>query len=90
MGDKKSDMYDVNWQKVWPDRMPVILRDLAPTNPFNPRNLWPEEQEEEAQADKKGPAKEEKKGGGKLKKADLIRMQLAKDKAQKQSKVDEE
>ncbi|KAF1780050.1 P-loop containing nucleoside triphosphate hydrolase [Phytophthora cactorum] len=94
MGDKKSDMYDVNWQKVWPDRMPVILRDLAPTNPFNPRNLWPEEQEEEAQAlqDKKNAPKEDKKGAGsgKLKKADLIRMQLAKDKAQKQSKVDEE
>ncbi|RLN70751.1 hypothetical protein BBJ29_005907 [Phytophthora kernoviae] len=102
MAEKKSDMYDVNWQKVWPDRMPVILRDLAPTNPFNPRNLWPEEQEEEAAAaaaasapsnaaaTAKKPGKEDKKGGGKLKKADLIRMQLAKDKAQKQSKVDEE
>lgn len=97
MGDKKSDMYDVNWQKVWPDRMPVILRDLAPTNPFNPRNLWPEEKGEDAQAvqDKKGAVKETKKAianatNGKFKKADLIRMQLAKDKAQKQSKVDEE
>ncbi|TDH71438.1 hypothetical protein CCR75_008250 [Bremia lactucae] len=96
-GDKKSVMYDVNWQKVWPDRMPVILRDLAPTNPFNPRNLWPEEQEEEAPStqDKKGIVKEDKKAvlnaaSGKLKKADLIRMQLAKEKAQKQSKVDEE
>ncbi|KAL7993724.1 putative Helicase superfamily, ATP-binding domain-containing protein [Plasmopara halstedii] len=93
MGDKKTNLYDVNWQKVWPDRMPVILRDLAPTNPFNPRNLWPEEQEEETQAlQNKGGAVKEKKNAisGKLKKADLIRMQLAKDKAQKQSKVDEE
>ncbi|KAG7400406.1 putative ATP-dependent RNA helicase ddx60 [Phytophthora boehmeriae] len=100
MAEKKSDMYDVNWQKVWPDRMPVILRDLAPTNPFNPRNLWPEEKEEggeeaaaaaaTAAAASKKPTKEDKKGGAKLKKADLIRMQLAKDKAQKQSKVDEE
>ncbi|RLN02375.1 hypothetical protein BBJ28_00014131, partial [Nothophytophthora sp. Chile5] len=91
-----AQKFDVNWQKVWPDRMPVILRDLAPTNPFNPRNLWPEEQEEDAAAADANPAsgkkpiKEDKKGGGKVKKADLIRMQLAKDKAQKQSKVDEE
>lgn len=105
MGDKKaSEMFDVNWQKVWPDRMPVILRDLAPTNPFNPRNLWPEEQDEaaaaaantaaaeaEAEPEKgKKAGKEDKKGGGKLKKADLIRLQLAKDKLAKQSKVDEE
>lgn len=105
MGEK-SDMHDVNWQKIWPDRMPVILRDLAPTNPFNPRNLWPEEQDEAAEkakeaaapadapAGKKG-SKEDKKNaapaaGAKLKKADLIRMQVAKDKFEKQSKVDEE
>lgn len=111
MPEKKSDMYDVNWQKVWPDRMPVILRDLAPTNPFNPRNLWPEEQNEAAAAasasaadaatpppapvvaekGKKAGKDADKKGNGaKLKKADLIRMQLAKDKLEKQSKVDEE
>lgn len=108
MGDK-SDMHDVNWQKIWPDRMPVILRDLAPTNPFNPRNLWPEEQDEaataaaaSAAADKSKDAAagtDAKKGGkeksgpapgAKLKKADLIRMQVAKDKFEKQSKVDEE
>lgn len=100
----KSELFDVNWQKVWPDRMPVILRDLAPTNPFNPRNLWPEEQEDgekpatpaaAAPADGKK-SKDDKKsagaasGGAKLKKADLIRMQVAKDKFEKQSKVDEE
>ncbi|KAJ0404334.1 hypothetical protein ATCC90586_007648 [Pythium insidiosum] len=103
----KEDLRDVNWNKVWPDRMPVILRDLAPTNPFNPRNLWPEETDGEApptkpttpttastaedDAAKKGAAgKGAKKDGGKLKKADLIRMQLAKDKLEKQSNVDEE
>ncbi|TMW64109.1 hypothetical protein Poli38472_014226 [Pythium oligandrum] len=99
----KEDLRDVNWNKVWPDRMPVILRDLAPTNPFNPRNLWPEEKEEAAasktsvsaapeasdKAGKKG-KKAEANGAPKLKKADLIRMQLAKDKLEKQSKVDEE
>lgn len=105
MGDKGGGMFDVNWQKVWPDRMPVILRDLAPTNPFNPRNLWPEEKEgEEAAAaaagteaagatdkkDKKAAAAAAAAAGGKLKKADLIRMQVAKDKFEKQSKVDEE
>lgn len=109
MGEK-SDMHDVNWQKIWPDRMPVILRDLAPTNPFNPRNLWPEEQDEAAEkakepavaaadvvataAGKKGGKDDKKNGapaaGTKLKKADLIRMQVAKDKFEKQSKVDEE
>lgn len=108
MGDKGGGMFDVNWQKIWPDRMPVILRDLAPTNPFNPRNLWPEEKDEDAAAaatdatkdDSKKQAKgDDKKStgppataatGGKLKKADLIRMQVAKDKFEKQSKVDEE
>uniref|UniRef100_M4BPM0 Uncharacterized protein n=1 Tax=Hyaloperonospora arabidopsidis (strain Emoy2) TaxID=559515 RepID=M4BPM0_HYAAE len=99
MGDKKSGMFDVNWQKIWPDRMPVILRDLAPTNPFNPRNLWPEESKDDAvpapeatSATSAIPTSTDKKpsAGGIVKKADLIRMQLAKEKAQKQSKVDEE
>ncbi|TYZ60484.1 hypothetical protein PybrP1_007049 [[Pythium] brassicae (nom. inval.)] len=115
MGDKGGGMFDVNWQKIWPDRMPVILRDLAPTNPFNPRNLWPEEKDEDAAAaaatepsskDDSKKRKDDKKSaaavasatapatagpaGGKLKKADLIRMQVAKDKFEKQSKVDEE
>ncbi|CAI5741086.1 unnamed protein product [Hyaloperonospora brassicae] len=108
MEDKKSGMFDVNWQKVWPNRMPVILRDLAPTNPFNPRNLWPEEPKDGDAATTTGAAPAsagatsaptasptDKKAtagasSGKVKKADLIRMQLAKEKAQKQSKVDEE
>jgi ATP-dependent RNA helicase DDX60 len=109
MGSMKEDLRDVNWNKVWPDRMPVILRDLAPTNPFNPRNLWPEEKDsdaakaapaaaaatEEALSDAKKGKKPHGKdkdaaGGAKLKKADLIRLQLAKDKLEKQSKVDEE
>lgn len=104
MAAEKSQMHDVNWQKVWPDRMPVILRDLAPTNPFNPRNLWPEEQTEEAAAAAaaaspetattpaatKKAGKEKASAAPKLKKADLIRMQVAKDKFDKQSKVDEE
>lgn len=103
MASTKTELFDVNWQKVWPDRMPVILRDLAPTNPFNPRNLWPEEKEETANGgsangttgDAASATASGKKGAGgggatKLKKADLIRMQLAKDKYEKQTKVDEE
>ncbi|DAZ92975.1 TPA: hypothetical protein N0F65_004350 [Lagenidium giganteum] len=97
---KAGELFDVNWQKIWPDRMPVILRDLAPINPFNPRNLWPEEKDEDTKdatagstdtpAASGGKKEKESKGAPKLKKADLIRMQLAKDKYEKQTKVDEE
>lgn len=81
--------------------MPLILRNLAPINPFNPLNLWPDQEATEAatnpppaptKADKKN-EKKKKSGGGKAKKpkkADLIRAQLAKDLQDKKTKKDQE
>ncbi|KAF0698130.1 Aste57867_11226 [Aphanomyces stellatus] len=88
-------MHDVNWHKIFPKRIPVILRDLAPTNAFNPTNLWPLEEPAAAAApaDKKADAKKDAKKEKKapvLKKADLIRLQLAKDLEDKKAKQDEE
>ncbi|ETW04680.1 hypothetical protein H310_03842 [Aphanomyces invadans] len=85
-------MHDVNWHKIFPKRIPVILRDLAPLNAFNPTNLWPEEAAPAAaspDADKGKKEKKDKKAPV-LKKADLIRLQLAKDLEEKKSKQDEE
>ncbi|CAK4326273.1 unnamed protein product [Aphanomyces euteiches] len=91
-------MHDVNWHKIFPKRIPVILRDLAPANAFNPTNLWPEEPAQAAgdgpkkgdgTADKGKKDKKEKKAPV-LKKADLIRLQLAKDLEDKKAKQDEE
>jgi superfamily II RNA helicase len=93
MSKDKGGMHDVNWHKIWPDRIPLILRDLAPTNAFNPTTLWPIDAppptaKEEVVA-KKGSDKKEKKAPV-LKKADLIRMQVVKEQEDKKAKKDEE
>ncbi|OQS02417.1 DEAD/DEAH box RNA helicase [Thraustotheca clavata] len=86
----KDGMHDVNWHKIFPKRIPVILRDLAPTNAFNPTNLWPIEDEQDVPAaTAKKEAKKEKKAPV-IKKADMIRMQIAKDLEEKKAKQDEE
>lgn len=42
---KVEGMYDVEWHKMSKERMPLFLRNLAPVNPFNPLNLWPDSEE---------------------------------------------
>ncbi|RHZ18171.1 hypothetical protein DYB26_008684, partial [Aphanomyces astaci] len=89
-------MHDVNWHKIFPKRIPVILRDLAPQNAFNPTNLWPEEAAAGGAAPatspdaEKGKKEKKDKKAPVLKKADLIRLQLAKDLEEKKAKQDEE
>nr|CCA22042.1 DEAD/DEAH box RNA helicase putative [Albugo laibachii Nc14] len=103
-GMEVKDLIGVDWDKIWPDRMPVILRNLAPVNPFDPRHLWPEENASKSAGTKipnggkvatNTPSRATSTSSGtnsapKLKKADLIRLQLEKDKKSKQFKVDEE
>ncbi|KDO34038.1 hypothetical protein SPRG_01312 [Saprolegnia parasitica CBS 223.65] len=95
MSKDGGGMHDVNWHKIFPKRIPVILRDLAPTNAFNPTALWPIEEPADAAApatpakDAKKEAKKDKKAPV-VKKADLIRMQIAKDLEEKKAKQDEE
>lgn len=96
-----NEVHDVNWHKLNPKRMPIILRDLAPLNPFNPLNLWPDEEETLKRSKKSDTEnlseqvqdfKVSRKGGKskKPKKADLIRAQVAKELAMKKNKQDEE
>ncbi|RHX96519.1 hypothetical protein DYB36_006262 [Aphanomyces astaci] len=94
--DAIASMHDVNWHKIFPKRIPVILRDLAPQNAFNPTNLWPEEAAAGGAAPatspdaEKGKKEKKDKKAPVLKKADLIRLQLAKDLEEKKAKQDEE
>lgn len=99
-----KELIGVDWDKIWPDRMPIILRNLAPVNPFDPRHLWPEENTSKSpntkitnsgKAATNTPSRATSTSASstpapKLKKADLIRLQVEKDKKSKQFKVDEE